>query len=49
MFAKHAGRKKVSVEDVMLLARRNESLAAIMKEHAKQQKARSTAQKSTAK
>ncbi|KAI9728043.1 MAG: hypothetical protein M1834_007857 [Cirrosporium novae-zelandiae] len=31
MFARHAGRKTVAVEDVMLLARRNEGLEAVLR------------------
>jgi centromere protein S len=32
-FAKHAGRSQISTDDVMLLARRNEGLEALLKGH----------------
>lgn len=38
---RHAGRKTVQVEDVMLLARRNEALADLLKDHLKRAKKQS--------
>ncbi|KAK0512460.1 hypothetical protein JMJ35_005588 [Cladonia borealis] len=37
-FAKHAGRSTISTEDVMLLARRNEGLEAVLKAYVDKQK-----------
>ncbi|KAL9606148.1 MAG: hypothetical protein Q9179_000660 [Wetmoreana sp. 5 TL-2023] len=36
-FAKHAGRKIISTEDVMLLARRNEDLEAVLRKFLEQE------------
>lgn len=37
-FARHAGRSTISTEDVMLLARRNEGLEAVLKAYVDKQK-----------
>ena len=39
-FAKHAGRSTINTSDVLLLARKNEGLQDVLKQHAKEVKAR---------
>ncbi|KAL9635169.1 MAG: hypothetical protein Q9164_003635 [Protoblastenia rupestris] len=44
-FARHAGRQTISVEDVMLLARRNEGLETVLEAYVNKQKAGKAKQK----
>lgn len=42
-FAKHAGRTQITTDDVMLLARRNEGLEAVLRSYVEDLRKKSTA------